>query len=179
MDFGEVLKALASLTPEEREKVAGLFGQNVVQKEPPKQKNPPALPEAKPVYFFIHLKPIKTTSIRLERNDAGELMVKEADELPPRIIAVDERMASKLFYKHRGKFQYLSRSPGRIWRQARSEGKSVEESQKMELEYAYKNPDHTPPSDHEKTVFAGTKIGSIMRGVQMDWKIGLKQQGKI
>lgn len=176
MALENLLKELASLSPEEMAKLQQIFGGNkqiATEKIDVKKKNPPAAPKAGKVYFFKQMLVLETE--RIEKK--GDEMKKYANQLPPRVIAVDRAQAWRIYWKSRGKYMFLGSSDGRIWRQARSEGKSVNEAQALEYEEMLKHPDMTPPMNMEKTVFRGTKLAQVTRGEEVDWGEGLKQTG--
>lgn len=138
-----------------------------------RKKTPPSAVTAKEVFFFQQNAPFHTESIRADKENP-DLLVKEGYFLPPRVIAVDEKSAWRLYWKQRGKYVYLGRSKGLKWRQARLDGLSVSEASALELEEMQKNPDRTVPPSQEKTVFHGRKISQLARGIQIGWSEGLK-----
>lgn len=170
MGIEGVLRELNNLTPEEKAKLAEVFG---AAKQEERKKNPPASPKAGMVYFFKQLTRYGVTEVVKTDED----MKKVATELPERVIAIDEKMASKIFWKQGTKYKYLGRSMGNVWRQARMDGKRVAEAQAMEYEEMIKAPDVTPPSNNEKTFFRGTTLAQAGRGEEISWNAGLKQQG--
>lgn len=167
----DLTKILGTLTEEQKAALAQLL---VPAKK--KETHGPEHAKAKRVYFFLQKERHKTNEVKMTRGENGEMMIIEAEPAEQRVIATDEKEASKLFYKRRGKFQYLGTSPGVIWRDTRNQGKSVAEAQKAELEYALANQDLTPPMSKEKTFFSGTKISSVERGNEIDWNSGFKQR---
>ncbi len=138
-----------------------------------KERKPPKPPRAEMVYFFQQH--ALFVSQKIEMDEETELLKKTGYFLPPRVIAVDDKSAGKLFWKQRNKYGYLGRSPGVHWAQARGNGMSVSEAFAVEFEEFKKNPDQTPPANREKTFFAGTKPHQVARGHEISWKAGLKQ----
>lgn len=166
------------MTPEERAELRAVLEMQEQDAEnaelqAKRVKNPPEAPKAGRVYFFRQIERIRVDEVTRE----GGSLKKVGTEMPDRIIAVDEKSASKMFWKHRTKLQYLGRSDGRAWRQARLDGKSIGDAQAAEFKAMEENPDRSPPPNNEKTFFAGTKIGSASRGEQIPWQDGMKQQG--
>ena len=162
---------LKKLSPEDRAALKDLFAGDTKTDEPPKQKNPPAEPKAERVYFFRQLMVLGDVEV----SKKGEKLEKKATQLPPRVIIVDLRQASKLFWKQRNRYQYLGSSDGKVWRRERVAGKSVAEAQALEFQEQQKEPDMTPPPNREKTFFAGTNPASASRGQEISWSEGLKQ----
>lgn len=140
-----------------------------------KERRPPKPPRAEMVYFFQQNSLF--VSEKIEMDEETEQLKKTGYYLPPRVIAVDDKSAGKLFWKQRNKYGYIGRSTGHRWAQARADGMSVSEAFAVEYEEFKKNPDQTPPANREKTFFAGTKPHMIARGHEISWKAGLKQQG--
>ena len=140
------------------------------------ERRPGKPPRAETVYFFQQQGLFVTEKITVDEAEANKLK-KVGYFLPPRVIAVDEKQAGRLFWKQRNKFGYLGRSSGQHWARARMHGMSVPEAFAVEYEEFEQNPDRTAPPNREKTFFAGTKPGQVARGVEIDWKAGLKQQG--
>lgn len=176
MAIKDVLDEIKKLSPEDRAALREAFGpapEAAKPAEPEREKHAPEAAKAAPVFFFRQLFVYADTTIKRD----GEKLKKMATQLPSRIIAVDEKAAAKLFWKGRGKYEYLGRSDGKTWRAARLAGKRVGEAQAMEYDAMMKNPDKTPPESREKTFFAGTKPGTIARGDQIAWSQGLKQRG--
>ena len=167
MALDKVLKELAKLTPEEQKSLRNLFGGTPVEE---KKKNPPEAPRAQTVYFFEQIERFGA----LKESKRGDIIRKEVERLPNRIIAVDEKMAGKLYWKMKN-CRYLGRSDGKVWSRSRGEGKSVGESQRLEYEEMLKSPDMNPPRNNEKTFFRGTKISQLERGQEIPWSEGIKQ----
>lgn len=168
-----ILEEIAKMSPEERAQARALLGPSEAKPvEEKRTKNPPEVAKAGRVYFFLQIGRFEVE--RIEKT--GDKLMKHANRLPDRVIAVDEKNASKIFWKQRN-CQYLGRSEGLVWRRSRNDGKSVTESQALEFEEMRKAPDMTPPPQREKTFFAGTKIGSAARGSEIPWTDGLRQQG--
>lgn len=142
-----------------------------------KERRPPKPPRAEMVYFFQQHALFVTEKIEASEDGDG-VMKKTGYFMPPRVIAVDDKSAGKLFWKQRNKYAYLGRSPGLHWARARADGMSVNEAFAVEFEEFKKNPDTTAPLNREKTFFAGTKPHTIARGQEISWKAGLKQQGE-
>lgn len=139
-------------------------------------KQAPKPAKAQLVYFFRQANRFVAESIETDKENP-DVLKKTGYFLPPRVIAVDEKGASRLYWKQRGKYQYLGRSSGIHWKTARDKGMPVHEAYGVEFEAMQKTPDMTPPMNREKTVFAGTKIAQISRGSEIEWGIGLKQSG--
>lgn len=173
MALKDILQEISKLSPEDQKGLKQFFGGEKTEVEQKKEKNPPEAPKSGRVYFF---KQFLVTG-NVEITGEGENRVIKVDQLPDRVIAVDYKQAWRLYWKNRGKFQFLGSSEGRIWRQARIDGKSVSESQALEYAEMLKAPDMTPPMNREKTVFRGTKIASVARGDEVEWQTGMKQQG--
>lgn len=131
---------------------------------------------AQRVYFFQQANLFVTENIEADPENP-DVLKKTGYYLPPRVIMVDEKQAARLYWKQRGKYQYMGRSAGIHWKMARDKGMPVHEASGVEFEEMKKAPDHTPPPNREKTVFAGTKIAQISRGTEIDWGLGLKQTG--
>lgn len=167
MSIKNLLKDLAALSEEEK----ALLASALAPKKVPKLKNPPAPPRAERVFFFRQLERLGTISI--ERS--GDEVKKKADQLPPRVIAVNEAQASKLYWKTRGKYEYLGQSDGRTWKAEREAGKSVSEATASEYEACLTGKNLEPPQNREKTFFQGKSAAAASRGIEMDWKEGLKQ----
>lgn len=170
MAIQDILKELAKLSPEEQQALKGLFAGNSEPVESP--KHAPELPRAGKVYFFKQLQRYNVQ----EETKKGDNLVKIATKLPPRVIAVDEKMAWRLIWKNKGAFEYLGRSSGEHWRQARGAGKSVSEAQAIEYNEMIKNPDLTIPESREKTFFQGKNVAAAARGIEIPWVDGLKQR---
>ncbi len=173
-----ILDELKKMSPEERAEARAFLAMQDApaadtKAQEERKKNPPEAPKAGRVYFFRQIDRIAIEEVKRD----GEGLKKTGHALPDRIIAVDEKSASKMFWKHKNKLQYLGRGDGRAWRQARIDGKSIGESQAEEFKAMEANPDRTPPPNNERTFFAGTKIGSAARGDQIPWQDGMKQQG--
>lgn len=167
MALDSVLKELANLSPEEQKSLRALFGAPAVEE---KKKNPPEAPRAQVVYFFEQLEVFSTVKTVIK----DDKVRRTVDRLPPRVIAVDEKMASKLYWKSR-KFRYLGRSDGRVWSKSRGEGKTVAQAQALEYKAMLKSPDLTAPPNNEKTFFRGTKVAQLNRGQEIPWSEGVKQ----
>lgn len=169
MSVENILKELAKLSPEEQKALKSLFGGT--EEPSQKEKHAPQAPKAGRVYFFQQNGRYETSEIKKD----DDKMMKISHELPPRVIAVDEKMAWRLIWKNKGKFQYLGRSSGDIWRRARTEGKSVSEAQRLEYDEMIKNPDLTVPNSREKTFFQGKTMAVAAKGVEIPWAQGFKQ----
>lgn len=169
MDNSELLKALGSMTEEQKKALAQLLNPKEEKKKPTTE-----IARAQRVYFFRQLEVYET----LSEKKKDDKIIKEVNQLPARVIAVDEKMAWRLYWKQRNKYQFLGSSNGMVWRDARNSGKSVSEAQAMEYEAMLQNPDMTPPESKEKTFFAGRTSAQLSRGQEISWHDGLKQ-GKI
>lgn len=172
MSLKTLLKDLSKLSEEEKALLASVLApKQTVAKESTREHVPPAAARAETVYFFRQLERYGSTSIK---NVNGK-MVKEATALPPRVIFVNEAQASKLFWKSRGKYEFLGRGDGKTWQKARESGKSVAEAMDLEYKATIEAGNMEPPRNNEKTFFQGKSIASASRGVEMDWKDGFKQ----
>lgn len=165
------LRAIYPNAPDEQLKRIALE-----QAKRPRQKQKPRLPRATQVYFFKQLVVMDVQGIEEDREQPGVLK-KTAIYLPPRVIAVDEKQAWRLFWKRRRDYVFLGSSPGHVWARARIDGFSVAEAQKLEYDEMLKAPDRTPPMNREKTGFAGTKISQITRGNEIPYGDAVKQVG--
>ncbi len=178
MSLKTILKELEKMTPEERKALQGFFGAPAEAKaekkeEPLREKHGPEQAKASTIYFFRQLHVFRTDEEQAQ--DGGNSIKKKVTQLPPRVIIADEKMAWRLFWKSRGKFEYLGRSNGQVWRSERAAGKRVSEAQAAEYNAMLKAPDMTPPMNREKTFFAGTKLQSASRGQEIPWSEGIKQ----
>lgn len=171
----QLLEALiGSLSEEQKAALAQVLAGGA---EGVKKKNPPAIPKAGKVYFFRQLIVTETVEIKAKQGEErGIGLEKTVNVLPPRVIAVDEKNAWRLYWKRRGQFVFLGSSDGETWRSARGEGKTVSEAQALEYQEMLKSPDMTPPMNREKTVFAGTKVFQVSRGVEAPWDELKKQR---
>ena len=150
----------------------------IKQIERGREKVAPKPPKAGRTYFFRQIAPFRTDSIETETDSSGQPVLKITGEyLPPRVIMVDDFEAWRLYWKRRNKYQYLGRSEGHTWRQARANGLTVAEAQKLEFDAMIKAPDPTAPMNREKTVFMGTKVSQITQSLgnhnEMEWQKGL------
>lgn len=170
MDNLDILKALGSMTEEQKAALAQLL---TPKKEV--KKNEPEMAKAHKVFFFKQLFVQETISEK--RKD--DKLVKEVRQLPPRVIAVDDKQAWRLYWKQRNKFQFLGASDGTTWRDARNSGSNVAEAQAAEYEAMLKNPDMTPPESREKTFFTGNSATSVSRGQEVSWSEGMRQSKTI
>jgi len=182
MALKEVIEELKKLSPEDRAALAEVFGSPAAKPAPAqdaeelpegREKNPPEAVKAATVYFFRQLNVMQVEEAKFE--PAEQTIRKTATLLPPRVIAVDEQMAWRLYWKQRGKYQYLGRSDGRTWRRERAAGRKVGEAQAAEYEEMLKAPDMTPPMNREKTFFAGTKPVTAAQGREISWSAGMSQ----
>lgn len=155
---------------------ASLQKMAVEQLKKPKVKQVPKPAKAQRVYFFRQGNLFVTENVEADAENP-DVLKKTGYFLPARVIAVDEKQASRMYWKQRNKYQYLGRSAGLHWKEARDKGMPVHEAYSVEFTEMQKAPDGTPPPNREKTVFAGTKIAQIQRGNEIDWGIGLKQTG--
>ncbi len=167
-----LLEALKSLTPAERKELGRtLLGEDA---KPKAEKHGPEAAKAGKVFFF---KQINRYAV-FEEEKKADTIIKKATVLPPRVIAVDERQAWRLFWKQGNTFQFLGSSDGTVWRRERNAGKTVSEAQAAEYEAMIVNPDLSPPMNREKTFFMGTKPSTVARGNEIGWGEGLKQLSK-
>lgn len=155
------------------ERIKRLAVSNILRTKEIKKAKPP---RAEPVYFFQQHALFVTEKIEADP-DHPDGFKKTGYFLEPRVIAVDIKTASKMFWKRRREFGYIGRGTGVAWARARSHGMSIAEAQGVEFEEMKKNPDRTPPPNNDKTFLAGTKCASASMGRQIPWEQGLKQKG--
>lgn len=162
----DILKALGSMTEEQKAALVQLLAPKQEVKKPTYE-----IARAKKVYFFKQLTVQETVS-EVRKDDK---IIREVRELPPRVIAVDDKDAWRLYWKQRNKYQFLGASDGTTWRDAKNSGRTTADSQAAEYESMLRNPDMTPPESKEKTFFAGSTMAQVSRGQEVSWKEGARQ----
>lgn len=175
MAIKEFMAELQKLTPEERAQLSQILSPQPAAAPLPagRERQPPEAVKAQAVFFFRQLHVVHVDEAKMQAD--GKTIKKVVTQLPPRVIAVDEKMAWRLYWKQRGKYQFLGRGSGQAWRAARLDGKTVSEAQAAEYEAMLAAPDMTPPMNREKTFFAGTKPSIVAQGREISWAAGINQ----